>query len=320
VADAVAANTARRRVIPTRYRSGEVVIVAELYPGRSDANQYAVTVRTVGKKPNPRRVLLVGALFAIGALLGFGCGNDDAAGSGFSPQRAGVFTVATASLPAPGFWNGTDAAGGGFEAELAGALAGRFGLETVDVVQVPFADIASGELSDADLALTQMTPTDERERSVDFTTPYLTAPPGVLVRAGVTARDLEDLKNLRWVTIEVSTLTSVVNEQIQPDDSPLVVSDRAAALTALRSGRADAVLLDLPVAQGIAGTSGGRLTVVAQLPRGEGLAAVLPQSAKNREVVDSAIRALTADGTIKDLADKNLGSAGGIRLIRTGGE
>lgn len=265
-------------------------------------------------------MLLVGAIFAGAALLGFGCGNDNAAGSGFEPRRAGVLTVATATLPAPGFWDGKGAAAGGFEAELATALARRFQLGTVAVVQVPFADIAAGKLGGADLALTQMTPTDERERSVDFTTPYLTAPPGVLVRTGITARDLEGLKELRWVTVEVSTLTAVVNDQIQPDTPPLVVGDRAAALDALRSRRADAVLLDLPVAQGIAGASGGRLVVAAQLPRGEGLAAVLPQDSKNREVVDSALRALAADGTIKDLADGRLGNAGDIRLIRTGGE
>ena len=55
----------------------------------------------------------------------------------FTPNTPGVLTVAT-TLPAPGFWN-QDAHGtftGGFEYEIAQALADRFGV-TLDVVDVP---------------------------------------------------------------------------------------------------------------------------------------------------------------------------------------
>jgi ABC-type amino acid transport substrate-binding protein len=229
----------------------------------------------------------------------------------------GVLTVATAFVPAPGFWQGSPPAQG-FEAQLASALADHLGLERVSVIQVPFATLVTGRLRGADVALSQLTPTDKRERSLDFTTPYLFAPAGVLVRRGVTADDVQDLRALRWVTSRTSTLTSIVEAEIRPSSAPIEVEDRTSALRVLGSGRADALLLDLPVALGLAHDKPERYEVVGQLPGGQGLAAALPDGSSNREIVDSAIRSLQADGTIGKLTKRWLGEReDDVPLIRT---
>src|SRR5215218_9287773 len=203
-------------------------------------------------RPSPRHFLiLTGVACAALALMSACGGGEGAAGSKFEPAKPGVLTVATAFLPAPGFWAGRPPTSG-FEAQLAAVLAHRLGLERVDVVQVPFAAITGGRLDGADLALSQITPTRKRERSADFTTPYLTAPPGVLALRGVDASDVHDLRALRWVVSRVSTLTPIVLQRIRPRSDPVVVEDRADALAALRAGRADALMLDLPVALGLA--------------------------------------------------------------------
>ena len=247
------------------------------------------------------------ALAAVVLFLTACAGEQSSAGSSFEPKKPGVLTVATAFLPAPGFWKGrppTD----GFEAGLAAELARQLGLERVEVVQVPFADIVGGNLGGADLALSQLTPTDERERSLDFTVPYLTAPPGILARRGVEAADTHDLRELRWVVSRVSTLTPIVMSRVRPTD-PIEVVDRSEALDVLRGGRADALLLDLPVALGLAHDEPRLFHVVGQLETDAGLAAALPDGSANREVVDSAIRSLQADGTVDRLVDRWLGEA-----------
>ena len=230
-----------------------------------------------------------------------------------------MLTVATALVSAPGFWEGNPPTEG-FEGGLAAALAQHLHIDHVAVVQVPFAEIVDGRLDGADIALSQLTPTRERERSLDFTTPYLTAAPGVLVRGSVTVVDAQDLRGLQWVVSRTSTLTPIVMHQIRPTGAPIVVEDRTAALEVLRAGRADALLLDLPVALGLARAEPERFRVVGQLSGGEGLAVALPNGSRNLEIVDSAVRALQADGTIDRLVSRWLGkSPDDVPLILTEG-
>ena len=228
-----------------------------------------------------------------------------------------MLRVATAFLPAPGFWEGRPPTAG-FEAQLALALAHKLGLERVEVVQVPFAQIIQGKLHGADIALSQLTPTDERRKHVDFSDAYLTSPPGVLTRGSVGAADVHELQQLRWVVSSASTLTPIVMHQIRPQHDPIVVVDRTEALHVLRTGRADALLLDLPVALGLAHKQPQQFRVPAQLDGDEDLAAALPRDSPNDEVVDTAIRALIADGIVKRLASRWLGkSQENVPLILT---
>jgi polar amino acid transport system substrate-binding protein len=257
------------------------------------------------------------AVLTFAVLVTAGCAVDrGAAGAKFVPKHPGVLTVATAFLPEPGFWSGPGA-NDGFEAGLALALAHKLGLRRVEVVQLPFASVVSGRLGSADIGISQVTPTGERERTADFSTPYLNAPPGVLARRGVQAADLKSLRNLRWVIARVSTLTPIVQSTVRPSMTPVVVEDRSVGIQALRSRRADALLLDLPVALGLARAQPGRFQVLGQLSGSESLAAVLPKGSPNLDIVDSSIRALTANGTISRLASKWLGSQANVPLIRT---
>jgi ABC-type amino acid transport substrate-binding protein len=99
-----------------------------------------------------------------------------------------------------------------------------------------------------------------------------------------------------------------------------VVEDRAEALRALRTHRAEALLLDLPVALALARDEPARFRVIGQLRGSAGLAAALPDDSPNTEIVDSAIRRLEADGTIDRLVSRWLGeSEQDVPLIRTEG-
>jgi ABC-type amino acid transport substrate-binding protein len=239
-----------------------------------------------------------------------GCGDSpDASAGSFTPERPDTLVVATAFLPSPGFWEGpAEAPTGGFERDLAHALAERFDLEEVEVVPVSFTALTGGDLAGADLALSQLTPTHERDEVLDFSTPYLDAPPGVLVRPGTEARDLHELQQLTWVVLAASTLRSVVVDGVRPDEDPIVVDTRDEALAAIDAGRADALLLDLPVALAVADAAQDRYAVIAQLGEPEGLAVALPDESENLQAVDSAIRSFLADGTIDELSERWLGT------------
>jgi ABC-type amino acid transport substrate-binding protein len=293
--------------MPRAARAGAPGDLADAQPpegGDADSRARVDTARIRSRVVSSLCAVLVGAA----ALALSACSSEEsAAGSSFEPAKPGVLTVATAFLPAPGFWEGRSADAGGFEAGLALALAKHLGLDRVKVVQVPFASLAAGKLGGADIALSQLTPTEEREKVVDFSSQYLSAPPAILALRTVDASDVHGLQELSWVTSRVSTLTPFVQERIRPKSPPLVVEDRTAALTVLRGGGAEALMLDLPVAEGLAHSDPDRFHVLGQLDADEGLAAALPQGSHNVEVVDSAIHFLTADGTIDDLVHRWLG-------------
>jgi len=251
----------------------------------------------------PGRAVRLGAVALLAASLAAcgGTGEMGAAGT-FTPRTPNTLTIATAQIPDPGFWTGT--AGhptGGFEYGLGRALAARFGLAHISVIEVPFAKIVSGDLGGADLALSDITVTEQREQHVDFSTEYLAAPPAILVRPGTHVADVDGAQELQWAVEKGTTLQSALEESIKPEAAPLILPHQREALLALRVGRAQAVMLDLPVALAYARESPKTYAVAAQLPSEDVLAAALPKGSENVEAVDSAMRAFKADGTIERL-------------------
>jgi polar amino acid transport system substrate-binding protein len=256
------------------------------------------------------RISLAALGLIAAGLLASGCELELSSSSTgeFNPSAPNVLTVATEQVPAAGFWQGTvEHPTGGFEYGLARAMADRFGLDRVEIRTVPFGRMIEGDLAGADIGLRQLTPTPEREENLKFSIPYLSSPPGALVRSGTDVPDLKTAKELSWAVAEGTTQVSILEDQIDPDEH-IVAPNQAAAIRMLRRGDVEAVLLDLPVALAIAQVR-PRLDVAAQFSGDEALAVALPESSDNREAVDSAIRAFTADGTIGDLADEWLGTS-----------
>jgi polar amino acid transport system substrate-binding protein len=240
------------------------------------------------------------------------CGTlstSPAAGT-FTPRTADVLTVAMSGYPTPGFWEGTPQhPTGGFEYELARAMADRFGLKSVRIVVKHFHQIVGGDLGGADLALDLITPTSERENHLQFSTPYLTDAPTVVVRSGTSIPDLATAQDLTWGALRGSTFIDDIEKSVHPDSPIRIFDQEAQMMAALNRGTVDAVLEDLPLAVATANDSGGKLRAAAQLPITEAIAAALPKSSNNEQAVSSAIRAFRADGTINRLLNKWVGPA-----------
>lgn len=266
--------------------------------------------------PSPADVrypeLGVGGLVVLCVVALAGCGTrttSPAAGT-FSAKTPGVLTVVTSDVPSPGFFEGTaQHPTGGFEYELARAMADRFGLKSVRVELEPFGQVVAGELHGADIALDLLTPTPERERHLDFSTPYLMAPPTVLVRRRTSIPDLETAQGLRWGAVRSTTFVKAIDDLVDPHTPTRLFDSSTALLAGLQRGEVDAAMFDLPLAVVNADRSHGSLKVAAQLPVPEEIAAALPKRSANREAVDSAIRAFTADGTVQRLLERWVGSA-----------
>jgi polar amino acid transport system substrate-binding protein len=222
----------------------------------------------------------------------------------------GELTVAT-NLPAPGFWNvgGSDPSdpssiNGGFEYCLAADIATSLGLDKVKVVQVSFDALVAGQTSDFDLALSQVTITDERAKVVDFSTPYFSSDQGVLVNKGTTVANIDDARKLKWGVQASTTGQSYLTDVVKPDSEPSVYQDTPSMFAALTAKQIDAVMLDTSIVLGQAAASNGAQVVVAQFKTGEEYGAIYQKGSPNGAALDKIISGYETDGTMKAIADQ----------------
>lgn len=256
----------------------------------------------IGSRRWLRAVVAVLLVSAPSFVAGCGDATSSPAAGTFTPKTRGVLTVVTTDVPTPGFWEGTpDHVTGGFEFELAKLLARRLGLETVRVRLEHFHRIVEGQLDGADLALDLITPTNERGRSLTFSSPYLDAPPTVLARTGTSVPDLHTAQALRWGAVRATTFVGLIKSMIRPAAPVRIYDNTSDMVSAVEKGQVDATLLDLPLAVVTADRSAGLLHTAAQLPMSELIAAALPKGSGNEQAVSSAFRAFTDDGTIDRL-------------------
>jgi len=240
----------------------------------------------------------------------------------------GTLTIATGN-PAYYPWVIDDApeAGKGFEAAVAYALAAEMGFdaEAVTWVRTSFDEAIQPGAKNFDLNMQQYSITPERDKVIDFSAPYYTAPQAVLttsavVEAGATPT-LASLKTLKWGVVATTTALPVVMEQIQPDQSPLVYDDNANVVEAMKAGQIDAALFDLPSAlftSAVLMDNGALLgqfdPAAAENP--DQFGALMPEGSALKACVDEALAAMTENGTLAAIEAEWLQEATGVPLIK----
>jgi len=217
----------------------------------------------------------------------------------------GELTVAT-NLPAPGFWNGNDpdSINGGFEYCMAADMATSLGLDKVKVVNVSFDALVAGQTGGFDLALSQVTITDERAKVVDFSTPYFSADQGVLVNKGTTISNIDEAKKAKWGVQASTTAQTYLADVVKPTSEPAVFQDTPSMFTALQANQIDAVMLDTSIVLGQAAQSNGAQVVVAQFKTGEEYGAIYQKGSPNAAALDKIIAGYASDGTLQKLQEK----------------
>jgi polar amino acid transport system substrate-binding protein len=228
--------------------------------------------------------------------------ESQAAAPEFTPMTEGVLTIGT-ELPAPPFWIGDtyDSITGGYEYDLALEIADRLGLDSVEVVEMPFSGLVAGQQCPCDIDFSQVTITDARAEVVDFTAPYFDANQGVLVQEGTQVTSAEDAQGLRWGVQLNTTAQEFLDSTIQPTSTPQVYNTVVDAFNALRAGQIDAVMLDTPIVLGEAGQPNSGLEVVGQFETGEQYGGVLNLGDPNLEAVDAVLEELIEEGFLEEL-------------------
>jgi polar amino acid transport system substrate-binding protein len=227
------------------------------------------------------------------------------------PVTAGVLTVQT-NLPSPGWWSGTspDTIDGGYEYCLAANLAHRAGLPKVKVVNVSFDALVAGQTKDYDIAMAQISITDERKRVVQFSAPYFDSNIGLLTKSDA-AVNQADLTSKQLGASVGTTAATFAKDVLKPTKAPRIFQDTDSMITAVASGQVDGALQDTAIMLGFAKQSGGVLKVVGQFKTGEQYGAIYPKGSANAGGMDKALSAMKADGTLEGLSKTWLGPAFG---------
>jgi len=259
------------------------------------------------------RLLLLSLLlcnFASGTLAAPDYGNCKVSGQRGSVKLVTLVPGALSvrpDLPAPGWWNGDspDTIKDGFEYCMAANMAYRAGLDRVIVVNRSFAQVLTGQAKGFDIALSQITITDDRRKVVDFTHPYYSSDQGVLVKAGFKV-DKNSIKKMRLAVEQGTTTFNYVMDHIKPVQTPRVFPQTAPMFAALAAGQVDVVLYDTPTVLARAKQSHGAFQVAGRYDMGEKWGGLVNKGSPNLAVFNKLIDDFKNDGTLQTLTETYL--------------
>jgi polar amino acid transport system substrate-binding protein len=235
--------------------------------------------------------------------------------SSLALQTPGQLTVGTDKPAYPPYFEDNDPTNGkGFESAVAYAVAQRlgFGRGQVKWTVVPFnASYAPGP-KHFDFDINQISITPPRAKHVDFSQPYFTAPQAVVALKRSPAANATSLAALASAKLGVqvgTTSLDAVTASIKPKSQPQVFNDSNDTVRALKNGRVDAIVVDLPTAFYITAAQVPQAKIVGQFaaPGGDRWGLLLAKGSKLTGCVNKALAKVSSSGELKQLQDKWMG-------------
>jgi polar amino acid transport system substrate-binding protein len=234
----------------------------------------------------------------------------------------GRLTLGTDNPAFPPWWGGGETrkpwkisnpySGQGYESAVAYAVANQLGFAKgqVDWRHVPFAQSYRPGDKNFDFYMAQVSYTPERDRVVDFSNAYYFVNQSVVGRRATPiarARSIAALRPYRLGAARGTTSYTYIVDYIRPSQDPLAYGTNDLAVQALRNGRIDGIVVDLPTAFYVTAVQVEDGVIVGQLPnRGakERFGMVFEQGNALRRCVNRALNRLWANGTIKRLQNR----------------
>jgi polar amino acid transport system substrate-binding protein len=281
------------------------------------------------------RIHIAAAAVLVAAVLA-GCGekNEPAAPTAatadsctpakLATHTAGTLTVATDKPAYPPYFQDNDPTNGkGFEAAVAYAIADQLGFAKSDVkwTVVPFnASYAPGP-KNFDFDVNQISITPDREKQVDFSSPYYTANQAVIALKSSDASKATSLADLKSAEIGVqigTTSLEALRSEIQPTTQEKVFDNSNDVVTALKQGQVEAVVTDLPTALYIVAAQVPEAAIVGQFPApgGDRFGALLSKGSPLTACVSKAIDDLRSSGELKQITDRWMSQAADAPVLR----
>jgi polar amino acid transport system substrate-binding protein len=250
--------------------------------------------------------------------------NDDCQKGRLDLVSTGQLTVAT-DKPAypPYFVDDKPSNGKGFESAVAYAIAKQLGFTPAEVKWTvePFNSSYAPGPKNFDFDVNQISISPARAKRVDFSRPYYTAPQAVVALKKSAAANATSLAALQSTKLGVqlgTTSLDAVTQTIKPSAQPQVFNDSNDTLRALKTGRVDAVVVDLPTAFYLTAAQVPNAKIVGQFdaPGGDAWGALLKKGSQLTHCVSAAVDKLSNTGELKALETQWMGASAGAPVLR----
>jgi len=150
-----------------------------------------------------------------------------------------------------------------------------------------------------------VTITEERDKIVDFSIPYVTVSQILLVPTSETA-SLDEFKadSSKIVGTQIGTTNEIVANDYFGKDRVKSFEDFGAAILALLSGDVDGVVIDVITGSSFIEENEGKIKANGILTSDEQLGFVFPPGSDLKAAVDAALQSMIDDGTLQQINEK----------------
>src|SRR5262245_55759316 len=247
--------------------------------------------------------------------------------SGLTLVKDGQLSLATDNPAFPPWWGGaakkpwqvsSPASGKGYESAVAYAVAKQLGFSKGQVSwsAVPFNNSFRPGNKQVDFYLAQGSYLPARAKNVSFSNSYYFVNQAVVANAGTAISRVKTVAGLRPYRLGAQVGTTsydYIQDFIRPSQSPSVYDSNNDAISALKAGQIDGIVVDLPTAFYVVAVQLDDGKIVGKLPqRGprERFGMVFEKGNPLVRCVNRALNRLWANGTIKGIERKYLAQAG----------
>lgn len=246
-----------------------------------------------------KKILSIAMLAVMTATMFTACGSAKQTGM---TVNDGVLTMATnAYFPPYEYYEGDEVVG--IDAEIAGAVAEKLGLE-LKIEDMEFDSIITAvQTGKADMGLAGITVTDERKESVNFSDSYATGIQVIIVPEGSDIVGVDDLAD-RKIGVQLATTGDIYAKDDFGEDHVEEYNKGADAVMALVQGKVDAVIIDNEPAKNFVAANDGLVILDTEYVTEDYAAALNKENTELLDAVNGALSELKADGTLQQIIDK----------------
>jgi polar amino acid transport system substrate-binding protein len=189
-------------------------------------------------------------------------------------------------------------------------------------VVVPFNTSFAPGKKKFDFDINQISFEPARAKAVEFSKSYYDVNQAIVVKKGTSiakVHTVAGLKNFKLGAQIGTTSYGTITNEVKPSKQPAVFDTNDAAVTSLKNGQIDGLVVDLPTAFYVTAVQVPNSEVLGRFPAkpgGEHFGMVFAKGNPLVRCVDGAIDKLQSAGTLTQLQQQWLSKAGGAPLLK----